>query len=163
MGAGKTTVGRRLAARLGLGFVDLDEVLVQRFGCDVGAVFADHGEPAFRTAEREELTAVLAGPEAVIAVGGGAWCDPGSRAAARAAGAVAVWLDVPWPELWRRLSASSGGRPLLADEAATRALYEARRGDYSASDLAVSLDAGTTSDAAAALLHAALVEVACAT
>ncbi len=80
MGAGKTTVGRLLSGRLGLPFIDADTAIEERAGCPVPQIFADHGEPAFRVIEHETIAALLGGPPAVLALGGGAVEHPGTRA-----------------------------------------------------------------------------------
>ena len=118
MGAGKTSVGRRLALRLGRPFLDTDRVVEERTGRSVPDIFADDGEAAFRALEAEAVRSVL-GSEApaVIAFGGGAVLDPATRRLAREA-ALVVWLQAPVRELARRVAASArrtgpGGRPLL--------------------------------------------------
>jgi shikimate kinase len=80
MGAGKTTVGHLLAARLGVPFVDSDLVIEQRSGRPVRQIFAEDGEPAFRSLEHEVIAGLLDGPDLVLALGGGAAEHPGTRA-----------------------------------------------------------------------------------
>lgn len=163
MGAGKTAVGRLLGDLLGRPFVDLDEEIERRLGASIPEVFRRDGEGAFRAVEREVLREVLAGLPKVVAAGGGAWCAPENRAAARAAAAVAVFLDVPWPVLWRRLEADAGGRPKLLGHDATRALLEARLADYRRADVTVAVAAGDPAAAVAERVRDALSEVACGT
>ncbi len=112
MGAGKTSIGRRLAARLGMPFRDADTEIEAAAGMTVPEIFARLGEPAFRDGERRVIARLLAGPPAVIATGGGAFIDPATRAAVRLH-ATSVWLRVKLPVLVRRCSAREG-RPLLA-------------------------------------------------
>lgn len=163
MGAGKSAVGRVLATLLETPFVDLDEEVERRLGTAIPEVFQRAGEGVFRAAERAALRAVLAGPPKVVAAGGGAWCEPDNRAAAGAAGALAVFLDVPWPVLWRRLEADAGGRPKLADHDATRDLLEARLADYRRAAVTVGVRADESAAAVAGRVRAALAEVACGT
>jgi shikimate kinase len=80
MGAGKTTVGHLLSARLGVPFVDSDLVIEQRSGRPVRQIFAEDGEPAFRALEHDVIAGLLDGPDLVLAVGGGAAEHPGTRA-----------------------------------------------------------------------------------
>jgi shikimate kinase len=94
MGAGKTTVGTLLAARLGLPFTDSDQVIEQRAGRPVRQIFAEDGEPAFRALEHEVIAGLLDGPPMVLALGGGAPENPPTRALLASGGA-----------------ASPGGRP----------------------------------------------------
>jgi shikimate kinase/3-dehydroquinate synthase len=110
MGAGKSTVGRALAGRLGLPFRDSDEVIEQAEGRTVQEIFAADGEPAFRHLERSAIAALLQGPGAVLALGGGAVEDPATRAALAAV--PVVFLQT---ELADALSRTDGdlGRPLL--------------------------------------------------
>jgi len=117
MGAGKSSVGRRLALRLGRHFVDTDRLVEQRAGKTVGEIFAVDGEAAFRAVEAQAVRDALDSDVwAVIAFGGGAVLDPANRDLAREA-ALVVWLQAPVRELARRVSASlrrsTGARPLL--------------------------------------------------
>jgi 3-dehydroquinate synthase/shikimate kinase/3-dehydroquinate synthase len=110
MGAGKTTVGRLLAAKLGLRFADSDQVIEQRHGRSVREIFAEEGEATFRAAEHEVLAELVRGPEAVVAVGGGAVEHPSSRRLLRAARV--IYLQVGYDEAVQRVG-GDGGRPLL--------------------------------------------------
>jgi shikimate kinase len=111
MGAGKTSVGRRLADALGARFVDSDEEIERAAGMDVPTIFARLGEPAFRDGERRVIRRLLAEPALVLATGGGAFMDPETRAAVRA-GAVSVWLRAALDTLLER-TARRADRPLL--------------------------------------------------
>jgi shikimate kinase len=119
MGVGKSSVGRRLALRLGRQFLDTDKIVEEEAGCTVAEIFAAEGEAGFRALEAAAVrTALESQPYAVIAFGGGAVLDPIARGLARQL-ALVVWLQAPAKELARRVSASlrrSGGaaRPLLA-------------------------------------------------
>jgi len=113
MGAGKTSIGRRLAARLGMPFRDADAEIELAAGCTVPELFSRYGERAFRDGERRVIRRLLAGDPLVVAFGGGAYMDPATRAAARSE-AVTVWLRCPLPTLVRRVSGRDH-RPLLKD------------------------------------------------
>jgi shikimate kinase/3-dehydroquinate synthase len=112
MGAGKTSIGRRLAARLGLPFRDADVEIEAAAGCTIPELFARYGEQAFRDGERRVIRRLLTGEPMVLAFGGGAFMDPDTRAAVRAI-ATSVWLRCPLPVLTRRV-AGRDNRPLLA-------------------------------------------------
>ena len=118
MGAGKTTVGHLLAARLGLPFVDSDQVIEQRAGRPVRQIFAQDGEPAFRALEHRVITGLLDGPVLVLALGGGAPEHPRTRE--RLATAQVVYLRVGYDQALARVG-DDPERPLLArpDLAAT--------------------------------------------
>jgi shikimate kinase len=127
MGSGKSTLGRVLAARLGLGFVDVDAAIEVSAGHSIAAIFETEGEAGFRRRETDTLRAVLAGAPAVIATGGGAVLDAGNRAAMRAAGTV-IYLAVDPATQLARLQDDTD-RPLLqtADPAGTLAALQALR------------------------------------
>jgi len=112
MGAGKTSIGRRLAARLGLPFRDADSEIELAAGLTVPELFARYGEPHFRAGERRVISRLLDGPPLVLATGGGAFMDDVTRAAIRARG-VSVWLRCTLPVLLRRVALRTS-RPLLA-------------------------------------------------
>jgi shikimate kinase / 3-dehydroquinate synthase len=126
MGAGKSTVGRILAARVGAPFVDTDALIEGRWGAPVARIFTDEGEPAFREIERGVVAEVLEGPEAVVALGGGALTDPATATALQ--WHTVVWLDVSYGEAMRRVG-EDAGRPMLT-VADPKALYEQRKGVY---------------------------------
>ncbi|MBY0430416.1 MAG: shikimate kinase [Rhodospirillales bacterium] len=111
MGAGKSCIGRRLAARLDLPFRDADTEIEAAAGCTVSEIFAKFGEPAFREGERRVITRLLAGPVHILALGGGAFIDPETRAAVRALG-ISVWLRADLDLLVKR-TAGRDHRPLL--------------------------------------------------
>lgn len=114
MGAGKSSIGRRLAERFGLVFADADRDIEARCGTSVTTIFECEGEPGFRARERESLAALLAGEGLLLATGGGAVLDAGNRALMRARGFV-VWLQVGVEEQLQRL-ARDRTRPLLQRE-----------------------------------------------
>jgi shikimate kinase len=112
MGAGKSTVGRIVGDRMRRPFRDNDADVERRTGQTVPEIFAERGEPAFRSEERAALCAALAsGVPSVIAIAGGAVLDPESRRRVRSGGVV-VWLDAPPYVLADRVGAGAG-RPLL--------------------------------------------------
>lgn len=111
MGAGKTTVGRILAGRLGLPFADSDTEIEQRAGRPVREIFATDGEPAFRSLEREVIADLLGGPSIVLALGGGAVENFETRKLL--ADATVVYLRVSYAEALQRVGGDDG-RPLLA-------------------------------------------------
>jgi len=156
MGAGKTSIGRRLAARLGMPFRDADDEIEQAAGCTIPEIFARFGEPYFRDGERRVIRRLLQGPPAVIAFGGGAFMDPETRALTREA-AVSIWLRCSLRTLLRRVSARDN-RPLLAGgdhEATLSRLMGIRYPIYAEADVIV--DCGdespetTTSDVVSAI------------
>ena len=111
MGAGKSSVGKRLAQRLGLPFVDADNEIEAAAGCTIEEIFARHGEAAFRDGERRVIARLLEGPRQVLATGGGAFMDPATRAKIRAHG-TSIWLKADLDVLVRRC-ARRPNRPLL--------------------------------------------------
>lgn len=111
MGAGKSCIGRRLAARLGLDFVDADAAFEAAAGCTIAEYFARHGEPAFREGERRVIARLLDQGPMILATGGGAFIDPDTRARMRE-GAITVWLRAELPLLLKR-TVGRDHRPLL--------------------------------------------------
>lgn len=122
MGAGKTTVGRLLAAKLGVPFVDTDAVIEERAGKPVRQVFEDEGERAFRTLESDVVAETLENDDAVVALGAGALGDPAARAALEWHSP--VLLEVSYSEAMKRIGADPG-RPMLSISD-PKALYAAR-------------------------------------
>lgn len=138
MGCGKSTIGRRLAHRLDIPFVDADDEIERSAQKTIPEIFADHGEAYFRDGERRVISRLLRSGPQVLATGGGAYMNPETRAAIRASG-IAIWLRAELPVLMRRVM-KRDNRPLLrvADpEAVMRGLMEKRYPVYSEADLVV--------------------------
>ena len=130
MAAGKTKIGRLLAERLKVPFIDSDAEIEAALGMTIAEIFASHGEPAFRIAERRVISGLMEGGPKVVAVGGGAFVDPGTRAMLNGS-ARTVWLDPGFDLIAQRL-ARSKTRPLASgrSEAELRLLWEHRRPFY---------------------------------
>jgi shikimate kinase len=134
MGAGKTSVGRALARRMGWTFQDLDEVIESNQGKPVAAIFANAGEAGFRRLESallEDLLNRKAGHgNTVLALGGGAFVQPHNRIVLEKSGAMTILLEAPLEELRRRCSEDGRVRPLAQEETRFAQLFAARRAAY---------------------------------
>jgi shikimate kinase len=138
MGAGKTSVGRRLAEKLGIPFVDADHEIEAAAGKPIKEIFADHGEAYFREGERRVIQRLIGNGAQVLATGGGAFMNDETRARIQSHG-VSVWLRAALPLLMKRV-AKRQDRPLLQNddpEAVMRALMEKRYPVYALADVAV--------------------------
>ena len=120
MGAGKTCIGRELARHYELPFIDADDEIEAAAGCPIEDIFAIYGEEEFRSGERRVIARLLDRPTQVLATGGGAFMDTGTRAAIRAK-ALSVWLRADLDLLLRRV-ARRDNRPLLKREDPRRVL-----------------------------------------
>src|ERR1700724_3679755 len=139
MGVGKSSIGRRLAARLGVPFVDADAEIEKAAGMSIADIFARHGEADFRSGEARVIARLLDGGPQVLATCGGAVMNADTRAAIKAKG-VSIWLSAELDVLMRRINKRKNERPLLqtADPAATlRELLVAREPVYAQADLTV--------------------------
>jgi len=138
MGAGKSTVGRRLAQALGRPFIDSDAEIEKAAGLSVADIFALHGEADFRRGERAVLERLLSGAPHVLATGGGAYLNEDTRTMMRQH-AVTIWLNADLETLWKRVSRRDH-RPLLRQANAKTILsdlFEARKPIYEKADLIV--------------------------
>ncbi|ANJ06519.1 shikimate kinase [Streptomyces parvulus] len=155
MGVGKSSVGRLLAERLGVGYRDTDEDIVAAEGRTIAEIFVDEGESAFRELEKNAVRAALSGHEGVLALGGGAVLDAGTRALL-AAGQRVVYLSMDVEEAVRRTGLNAA-RPLLAvnPRKQWRELMEARRHLYEeAATVVVATDGRTPEEVTQAALDA---------
>lgn len=133
MGAGKTTVGRALAARLGWRFNDLDDLIQEREGRSIEHIFRACGEARFREMERSALSSLLASGNSdpvVLALGGGAFVHSLNQELLRQTAIPAVFLDAPVEELFRRCAQPEIQRPLRQSFDQFSGLYEERRAAY---------------------------------
>jgi thiamine-phosphate diphosphorylase len=142
MGSGKTAVGRRVAERLGVPFVDVDEEIERASGKTIRALFEESGEAEFRAREAAYLEGVAGLPEAVVATGGGAFCFEGNRAAIARLG-LSVSLDAPLAAIHARL-ASKTDRPLFRSPEQLAALYAERAPFYRMAAIQVGLSGAET-------------------
>ncbi|QYE35863.1 shikimate kinase [Polymorphobacter sp. PAMC 29334] len=122
MGAGKSTIGRRLASRLGLPFVDADTEIERASGLSIAEIFERFGEAHFRDGERRVIARLIDGPVKVVATGGGAFVAADTRALILAR-AVAIWLDADIATLAERVRRRNT-RPLLRDRDPAEVLSE---------------------------------------
>lgn len=155
MGAGKTAIGRRIAARLGLPFVDADDEIVRAAGCSIEDIFQRHGETAFRDGERRVIARLLGAPVHILATGGGAYLDPETRARIGET-CLSVWLRVDKEVLWRRVKRRDD-RPLLKTDAPYETLsrlVDERYPVYAEADITVDSVDGPAEDTVDRVLEA---------
>jgi shikimate kinase len=155
MGVGKSTVGRRLARRLGLPFADGDVEIEAAAAMSVSDIFARYGEGEFRAGEARVMRRLLEGPRKVVATGGGAMLNPETRAVMKAR-AVTVWMRADLAIVAQRVQRRDT-RPLLRGrnplEALTQ-LAEARYPVYASADLLVDVTGGAHAEAVEAIVQA---------
>jgi len=143
MGAGKTSVGRRLASALGVPFRDADVEIEAAAGCTINEIFERFGEPAFRSGERKVIARLLSDPPHVLAAGGGAFIDAETRESIKER-AVSIWLRAPLELLIQRVLRKDT-RPLLRNtdsRAALERLLRDREPIYAQADIVVESDEG---------------------
>jgi len=161
MGAGKSSVGKRLAQALDLPFKDADDEIERAAGLTIPDIFALRGEAEFREGERRVIARLLDDPPHVLATGGGAFVNPDTRAQMRNRGAITIWLKAD-PEVLARRVGRKDNRPLLRGKDPRQALTEllaAREPAYRQADLIVESNDGPhqhTVDAILAALRARL-------
>jgi shikimate kinase len=139
MGVGKSSIGRRLGARLSIPFIDADAEIEKAAGMSIADIFACHGETAFRSGESRVIARLLDSGPQVLATGGGAIMNPETRSLIKEKG-ISVWLSAELDLLMRRISKRKVERPMLhtADPAATlRELLAEREPIYAQADLTV--------------------------
>jgi shikimate kinase len=139
MGVGKSSIGRRLATRLNVPFVDADTEIEKAAGMSISDIFARHGEADFRSGEARVIARLLDGGPQVLATGGGAVMNADTRAAIKAKG-VSIWLSAEFDVLMRRINKRKNDRPMLqtADPASRlRELMVEREPVYALADLTV--------------------------
>jgi len=154
MGAGKSTVARHLAKRMGWSFFDTDDEIEAAEKTTIAELFAGRGEPEFRRIESQILRLhvgwIERGRPAVLALGGGAFTIAVNRDLLAAHG-ITVWLDCPFETVQRRVGQATH-RPLARDPQAFAALYHSRRECYALSDLHVPVESDDPEVTVAAIL-----------
>ncbi len=138
MGSGKSAIGRRLAARIGMDFIDADSEIEKAAGLSINDIFEVHGEQAFRDGERRVIARILSQPAHILATGGGAFMDPETRKLVKQRG-ISIWMRAEFDVLLRRVSRCDN-RPLLKGtdkEEVLRRLIEERYPVYGEADITV--------------------------
>ena len=155
MAAGKTTIGKLVAEQLGWRFADLDDDIETAAGRTISAIFETDGEAEFRRIEAEALRArvraIERGSPTVLALGGGAYTQPGNFELVRENG-ITVWLDCPL-EMVKRRVAEAAHRPLARDPARFERLYFERHVAYSRADFRIPIAGDDPAAAVAAVLE----------
>jgi shikimate kinase len=160
MGAGKSTIGRRLATSLDLNFIDSDNEIVEAAGCSIADIFETYGEAIFRDLEQRVLLRLIGGEPSVIATGGGAFINPTIRSAIKEK-ALSVWLKAELETLLERVSRRDT-RPLLktGDKGAILSkLMDERYPVYGEADIIVDSNAGLHEDVVERILAALKAKV----
>jgi shikimate kinase len=147
MASGKTTVGHALADEIGWPFVDIDSEIELREGKAIAKIFSEQGEAAFREIEhsviRAHVKSIETGQPSVMALGGGAFVQPGNRELLQNNG-VTVWLDCPFETVCKRLGDCDPSRPLAANRGGLAKLFEDRQPLYARADYRVDADTENT-------------------
>lgn len=149
MGAGKSSLGVRLAEQLGLRFVDADMEIEKAAQMSIADIFVQHGEAAFRDGEHRVIKRLLNDEPHVLALGGGAFINDETRSLVQER-ALSIWLDVPLDELVARVERKPNKRPLLIGEnirEKLQTLLHARSPIYTKADLRVNVSGGAHDDA----------------
>jgi shikimate kinase len=139
MGVGKSSIGRRLASRLAIPFVDADTEIEKAAGMSISDIFARHGEADFRSGEARVIARLLESGPQVLAAGGGAFMNEATRALIKSKG-ISIWLTAEFDVLMRRIAKRKNERPMLQtdDPAETlRHLLKMREPVYALADLTV--------------------------
>lgn len=142
MGTGKTSVGKRLAKRLGWTFTDVDQLIEQSAKMPIAKIFSERGEPVFRRLERRAISRVIHSRQQVIATGGGAFIDPHSRSKLRVSGPV-ICLTARPRTIINRVGRKPEARPLLRGAnplVRVKRLLAERLAAYAQADVAVDTD-----------------------
>lgn len=158
MGAGKSALGMRLAARLDMAFADADTAIEEAAQMRVAEIFEMHGEAAFRDGERRVIKRLLGDGPHVLALGGGAFIDTQTRDLVRQK-ALSIWLDVPLAELVTRVKKKPEKRPLLIGqdvEATLSDLLAERRPAYQQADMQINVGGSSHDEALEKLLDGLL-------
>ncbi len=159
MGAGKTAVGRTLAAQLGVNFLDSDHEIEEAANMSIAEIFARDGEPFFREKESQVIERLLAGTPCVLSTGGGAFLAERNRRMITSKG-VSIWLNADLEVLWERVR-HKDTRPLLQTGNPKKTLadiFEARVPVYSLADMSVLSGGGTTLEEMGRRVQSALLQ-----
>jgi len=154
MGSGKSTAGPLLAARLGWNFIDVDDVIEAEAGSTIAALFAHHGETAFRELERDTIARLTAGEALVLALGGGAIEHPETRTRLKSSPeTLLIHLEVELETTLARCKGTEDLRPILADQANLANRYQRRLPLYHEAHVSISVDALTPEQVVDAILQ----------
>ena len=159
MGAGKSTIGRKLAQRLEAKFLDADTEIERAAGCTIPEIFSSLGEAGFREGERRVISRLLDDPPHILALGGGAFADQVTRKKTKER-AASIWIDTDLDTLFQRVSRRTN-RPMLYvsdPRAELEKLLNARLSSYSEADIVISSN-DTSVDTTASTAEAKLIEI----